>query len=457
MAAESPSLLSAHEDNTRANHSTVKLNFTVEDDTNIPLVCEALGDESGKYKVNNEEHARLEPPPDGGYGWVVVFSSFVTHVIVLGIQYSWGVYQSHFLLQNTFNGISQPVLSFVGTLATGTLYLFGMISGRLAERFGFRTMLSIGSLLIVGSLVLASFATELWHLLLTQGFMFGLGSSFAFFPAVSLPSQWFEKRRSVATGMAMSGSGIGGFVFSIVVGKLLVSVDFRWTLRIIALIVLVSMTVVIILVRVRIPPKRRGGTDWTVFKEPRFILLLVMGLFANFGFFIPFIFLPSYGVKQLGLSLEQGSFILSITNLGSAAGRIVLGMGADQYFGKINMLTICMLTSAICVLAWWPFTDSFGNLLSFGFVSAFFSGGFISMMPVVIAGLFGVERLPSLMGTQYTTSAVGTFAGSPVAGAIIEAKGWVPAMIYAGCLTLISVMLLLAVRFMETKKIFARI
>ncbi|KAI8805390.1 major facilitator superfamily domain-containing protein [Cladochytrium replicatum] len=373
------------------------------------------------------------------------------------VSYSWGVYQSHFLLEDIFKGTSQPVLSFVGTLATGTLYLFGILSGRLAERFGFRTMLSIGSLFLVLSLVLASFATEVWHLLLTQGFMFGLGSSIAFFPAVSLPSQWFDKRRSIATGVAMSGSGIGGFIFAIAVGKLLVTVDFRWTLRIIALIVLVSMSVVILLVRVRIPPKPRGGTDWSVFKDSRFILLLIMGLFANFGFFVPYIFLPSYGVKQIGLTLEQGSFILSITNLGSAAGRIALGMGADQYFGTINMLTICMLTGAMCVLVWWPFTDSFGNLLSFGFVSAFFSGGFASMMPVVMAGLFGVERLPSLMGTLYTTSAVGTVAGSPVAGAIIDAEGWIPAMIYTGCLTLTSITFLLIVRFMASRKIFTRI
>lgn len=32
--------------------------------------------------------------PDGGWGWIVVFSSFVIHVIMDGITYSMGTYLS---------------------------------------------------------------------------------------------------------------------------------------------------------------------------------------------------------------------------------------------------------------------------------------------------------------------------------------------------------------------------
>ncbi|KAI8805031.1 major facilitator superfamily domain-containing protein [Cladochytrium replicatum] len=414
-------------------------------------------EEATALEVDEQGESDLEPPPDGGYGWVVVFASFVTHFVILGIQYSWGVYQSHLLTTSTFPTASQTLLSLVGTLSAGTLFLLGLLSGRLAERFGFRTMLSIGSTLLVISLVLASFATEVWHLLLTQGFLFGVGSSFAYFPAVSLPSQWFLKRRSVATGIAVSGSGIGGFVFSNVVARLVLAVGFRWTVRITALIVLVCMGVVVAIVRARIPPKPHAATNWGMFKDARFAMLFFMGFLATFGYLIPFVYLPSFGAQVIGLTLEQGSLILSITNFGSAAGRIFLGMGADQYVGKINMLTLCMFLSAACMLLWWPFTNSFGSLLAFGFVNTFFSGGFISMFPVVIAELFGVERLPSLMGMLFTSSAIGNFAGAPLAGVIIETKGWIPAILYAGFLTLGSVVFLVAIRFTVNRKIFARV
>ena len=36
-------------------------------------------------------------PPDGGWGWVVVFASFMIHVIADGIVYSFGIFYSEFL------------------------------------------------------------------------------------------------------------------------------------------------------------------------------------------------------------------------------------------------------------------------------------------------------------------------------------------------------------------------
>lgn len=58
-----------------------------------------------------------------------------------------------------------------------------------------------------------------------------MGSSFIYFPAVSIPSQYFVKRRGVATGIAVSGSGIGGLVISVATEKLLLSIGFSWAMR----------------------------------------------------------------------------------------------------------------------------------------------------------------------------------------------------------------------------------
>ena len=39
----------------------------------------------------------LPIPPDGGYGWVIVFASLVTNIIVDGVCYSFGVFYLEFL------------------------------------------------------------------------------------------------------------------------------------------------------------------------------------------------------------------------------------------------------------------------------------------------------------------------------------------------------------------------
>jgi hypothetical protein len=50
-------------------------------------------------------------------------------------------------------------------------------------------------------LILASFATQLWQIYLTQGLLFGIGGALVFSPSISLPPQWFVKYRSLATGI----------------------------------------------------------------------------------------------------------------------------------------------------------------------------------------------------------------------------------------------------------------
>lgn len=68
-----------------------------------------------------------------------------------------------------------------------------------------------------GVLIAASFSTDIWHLFLTQAVFFGVGMGFLFAGSVGAISQWFAKRRSVATGTTATGSGIGGLAFSLLI------------------------------------------------------------------------------------------------------------------------------------------------------------------------------------------------------------------------------------------------
>jgi hypothetical protein len=69
----------------------------------------------------------------------------------------------------------------------------------------------------------AAFSTEIWHLLITQvhlsidipsvltlqGIIAGIGQGMAVPLFMSLPSQWFYKKRGFASGVAIGGAGIG--------------------------------------------------------------------------------------------------------------------------------------------------------------------------------------------------------------------------------------------------------
>ena len=58
----------------------------------------------------------LPTPPDGGWGWVVVFASFMIHVIADGVVYSFGIFYVEFL---DYFKSGRGATSWVGSLVPG--------------------------------------------------------------------------------------------------------------------------------------------------------------------------------------------------------------------------------------------------------------------------------------------------------------------------------------------------
>ncbi|TPX77897.1 hypothetical protein CcCBS67573_g00814 [Chytriomyces confervae] len=405
------------------------------------------------------DERKLEPPsdlpivegslvadvaPDGGAdAWMAVFASFTIHFLGLGVLYSFGIYAAYYS-SNNLAPIS--VISFIGAIGASFLVGLGLVSGRLAEKFGFRVMIVIGAFVLSIGLLLASFSTQVWQLVLTQGVLVGTGMSLSYFPAVSLPSQWFEKRRGLATGIAVSGSGLGGLVMSLLTQSMLTKIGFEWTMRATALIILVGILAVIPFVKTRLPPAPQSKTDWAVFKDHRFLLLLGTGFFATFANLVPVYFLPAYSIDVVGVSKTDAAVLVSIYNGSSAVGRILIGIGADTVVGRLNSLILCTFLSSASMLFIWTFARSYALLVLFACVNGFVCGGYISLFPVVVGAIFGVKRLPSLIGTLMSISAIANLSGTPLAGVVRDAFGYTGLTLFSGLLTLVSVVFALIVR-----------
>ncbi|XP_041702864.1 monocarboxylate transporter 2-like [Coregonus clupeaformis] len=88
----------------------------------------------------------------------------------------------------------------------------GPLSGKLSVRYGAREISILGSLIIMISIVYSSYASNLGSLFFTHSFLTGVGSSFAFTPGMIMVSQYFTSKRSLATGIVMSGGAAGALV-----------------------------------------------------------------------------------------------------------------------------------------------------------------------------------------------------------------------------------------------------
>ncbi|KAF9104971.1 hypothetical protein BGX29_000945 [Mortierella sp. GBA35] len=397
--------------------------------------------------------------PDGGFGWLVVLGAFMIQFCGFGFNFSWGVYQEHYLNENIFPGEGLTQLSWVGTIGAGSVFITGPFQSSMIRRFGVRFIIAIGIVISACGLVLASFATQVWHLYLTQGFMFGMGAGMAILPALVVPVQWFDKKRGLASGISVSGSGIGGAALAPLNRYLISRVGYEWALRIMAIMFIVVVFSVLPCIRTRIPRIKKGGPlfDLSLFKDRGFTTMYLMGVLVTFGYLTPVYLLPTYVVKY-GMDKTTGATLVGIFSGVNAASRIVLGIAADR-FGRFNVLFTCTFLGGLSCFVFWLNAKSLTMSVVFVIFYGINGGGFVSLFPVVAAEVVGVERLAAAVGMLYSGNLFGNLLGTPIASAIVASSGgsyhW--AIVFAGAVPIAGAFLLLSHRLTIQPRLFVKV
>lgn len=155
--------------------------------------------------------AALAQPPDGGWGWVVVFSSFMIHVIADGVTYTFGIFYLEFL---KYFQESKGKTAWIASIMVGTTFCIGPVASGLTTKYGCRTVTIAGSLLATAGLVISVPAPNVTYLFFTIGLCTGAGFGLMYLPAIVSVTMYFEKRRAFATGIAVCGSGFGTFALA---------------------------------------------------------------------------------------------------------------------------------------------------------------------------------------------------------------------------------------------------
>ncbi|XP_025207617.1 uncharacterized protein LOC112603314 isoform X2 [Melanaphis sacchari] len=170
------------------------------------------------------EYHDLPPPPDGGYGWVIVFASFMCNMVVDGIAYTFGVFLGEFV---EYFGEGKGKTAWVGSLLSGMYLSAGPIVSALTNKYGCRVVCIAGSIIASIAFALSTLSPNVNVLMLTYGFMGGIGFGLIYLPAVVCVGYYFETKRSLATGIAVCGSGFGTFAFAPLATMLLQNFDWK--------------------------------------------------------------------------------------------------------------------------------------------------------------------------------------------------------------------------------------
>jgi sugar phosphate permease len=248
-------------------------------------------------------------------------------------------------------------------------------------------------------------------------------------PNQVLLSQWFDRTRGRAMGIAYLGIGIGGALVPFLANRLTQQFGWRISLQILgALIVLIAFPLAYMVKERstdgdRTSPAEAGQAPplREVLTTPAFYLLAIgsMCSIAAVG-----------GTNQhlkLFLSLDRGysqgdaAQVISLVLAVSIAGRLLMGWLADRIPRKQVMLVIYLLVASAVPLL---IVSSSGSLMYvFAIVFGLGLGGEYMIIPLMAAELFGVRVLGRVMGIVLTADGVAEATAPMLVGYLRDLKG----------------------------------
>jgi MFS family permease len=367
------------------------------------------------------------PAPRIFYGWFVVAAAFAVMFVGFGCAYTFSAFLES--LQKDF-AASRGSVSLVFSLAGFLYFGLGVVSGPLADRWGSRRIAVAGMLLTGMGLALASTARSLTEVYIAYGLGVGLGVGCSYVPAVGAVQRWFVKRRGFASGLAVSGIGVGTLVMPPFASLLIDALGWRM-----AYLVLGGLAAVVgagMALLIENDPDNRGlGPDGDppqpgarsarpagasvgeAVSSRRFANLYAACLICSFGVFVPFVHLVPYALDH-GVPQSAAVLLLGAIGVGSTAGRFFLGGLADRMGRRPALLA--MFVGMALALAVWAFSTGAWSLAAFAFAFGVFYGGWVAVLPAVVMDWFGGRNVSGLIGILYTSVAFGTLIGPSAAG-----------------------------------------
>jgi MFS family permease len=230
--------------------------------------------------------------PEGGLrAWLVILGSFSIISGTFGLISSVGLFQAYWQ-EHQLSSYTTRDIGWISAVNVFLNLFLGVQIGPLFDRYGPRWLILAGSVVYVVSLVLLGECKVYWQLMLVYGVLSGTSSAFLTTTALAVVAHWFEVKRGMASGITFVGSSVGGIMFPLVLKSVFEHLSWAWSLRIVALIVLVLMVIGNLCIRGRLPPRKNGGAvDLGCFQDARFSWATV-GVACEF-FFSVFQWFPS--------------------------------------------------------------------------------------------------------------------------------------------------------------------
>ncbi|MCU0944559.1 MAG: MFS transporter [Rubritepida sp.] len=379
-------------------------------------------------------------------GWRVVAGAFLVTMVGYGAIYSYAAFAEE--IAAAF-GASRASVTMVYALSGSACFFVGALTGPLADRIGARALAAIGMLLVAAGFLLAAAAETLIEVYLGYGLLVGLGAGCAYVPAMALVQRWFRVHRGLASGLAVSGIGMGTALVPPGAAALFALGDWRIAfLGCAALSLAVGLAGAALLAPA---PGDEAGFETAAAPTPPpvvatrgFAWTYAGVLLVSLPAVLPHALLVA-SARDMGLPAGEALALLGLIGLGTIAGRFLLALLADAV-GRRLVFLLCCAGMSLSMLAWAWGTDE-ATLQAFALAFGALQGGFVALLPAFTADRFGPRGLGGVLGVLYTARGLALLLAPPAVAAVavaLAAPG--PALLAAAGLGVAGTVLLVRSR-----------
>ena len=398
------------------------------------------------------------------YGWIVVGVTFLSLLAAAGVRATPSVLIVP--LEQTF-GWTRATISLAISINIFLYGLMGPFAGALMLRIGIRRTVALALALMSGTIALSTLIQAPWQLILTWGFMIGLGSgTVALVFGAAVVNRWFVERRGLVMGMLTAATATGQLVFLPMLASVAQSDGWTSAAWIVAAAVAAMVPVVLLLLRdnpqdVGLQPY--GAAADTPITPPSQANPIVVALSVlarvsrSRDFWLLFLSFFVCGLSTNGLigthliaaCFDQGipevraASLLAMMGIFDLIGTTLSGWLSDRYDSRWLLFWYYGLRGLSLVFL--PYSDfTFYGLTLF---AVFYGLDWIATVPPTVRlvnDLFGKRDAPVIFGWILTGHQIGAAVAATGAGTLrVELGSYLEAFVLAGIACVLTAFMVL--------------
>ncbi len=361
------------------------------------------------------------------YKWIVAALCFLAMFVGLGFCSS--AKNAYFQPVAEALGFSRGAFGLSDTFRYATTALTTMFFHKLVERFGTKKLLCAGLIFYMMSMLVNSVSNTLVGFYI-GGIFLGLGVAFAATTMASvIINKWFTKNKGTVLGIVLAANAAGSAVAIILLEPMIYSdgLGYKNAYFLTAVAVAVVFAVIAIFYKdkkdevVAETPKQEekktGKTAWKGFEYERlakkpayYIVIISLAIYALMS--ASPISTPHY--KDIGFDGEFIALILSISSIGLAVAKILIGILYDRCGIKLTV-NICLFTALASKILLYIITAEMKGIAILGAILGAIATPLETVMiSIIVLDLFGEKSFNKALAITTSLFTIGHALNAPL-------------------------------------------